>query len=92
MIVKATLISKPIMQFLWGCISYYGRNKLKYVTGGCINRNTVDMINIEFWLKILKGYRYFTSENKTTVSFLMKSCDRKVKNLPKPNDKAKRRD
>ena len=39
------------------------------MTGGCINRNTVDMINIEFWLKILKGYRYFTSENKTTVSF-----------------------
>lgn len=34
MIVKATAISKPIMQLICGCISDYDRNKLKGVTVG----------------------------------------------------------
>lgn len=34
MVVEATAISKPIMQLICRCISYYDRNKLKGVTVG----------------------------------------------------------
>ena len=47
----------------------------------CDCGNTVEtkyIMDIEYCLKILKGYRIFTGKCKENVSFLMKPCHRQI--------------